>query len=802
MSTATHSLTNSLSSAIALLGSLLAKPAVRLAAFALIALITAWPMLGAAASLNGYRDSHPLVQYEESARRTVVEFHQVPLWDPYYCGGMDGLGTPQSRFASPTFLLTLAVGSLRAEPLMVFLFLLLGLEGAFRYARSRGATFLGAALAAPIFGLSGFFAVAPALGWIHFMGFELVPWIVWGLRRAMRGSHLGLAVSVLGLAFMVGFGGTYPAPMTALFCAWEVGEALWSRRHDKKRLTLATGMAILVAVLSLGVAAVRLWPVMQTLVMAPRIIGGAPMTVPGKIVRGLLGRIKPDDSGDFPINGNYLVGIFPVVAVAVGIARRKTLALTTAAFLTLWLASGYAAKISLFAALKVLPVYSTLRYPERFLVLFALAVSALAALGVTRLQSLARTPGEGVREKRLRMVGTYGLTLAVTLLLANLGPLVINQHVAENGRPMEAPPRTVAREFHQARGTRWSLAEYGPMSRGVLSCYDAYPVPQSPLLRGDLKQEVYLADGMAGTVTQSFWSPNRLEFDVDVTRPTRVMVNQNWHPGWRSSVGTVVDTKGLLTIDVPEGKNHLVVRFLPRAAIGGAMVSLASLAALLWIVLRDRFRKKTAAAPEAHTDQRASPHTRPRIPALAMQLAVALFAVLGSTGLAFALVKEAPLPPHELKLPDGESIVLDALPPDVKPLGVHFGNDMILEGARLPRRGVMPEETITVDLFWRVNQGVDTHLGIFVHLEPNEGDEIRADHVMLSEVIEPERAPKGALIRDAVTITIPHDLSGKRFRVFAGVWRVRGNTKRVAVSNPGSGQVQDDRVELGSFDIR
>ena len=50
------------------------------------------------------------------------------------------------------------------------------------------------------------------------------------------------------------------------------------------------------------------------------------------------------------------------------------MAITTLAFLTLWLAAGYAAKVSLFATLKGLPVYSTLRYPERFLVLFAWVV--------------------------------------------------------------------------------------------------------------------------------------------------------------------------------------------------------------------------------------------------------------------------------------------------------------------------------------------------------------------------------------------------------------------------------------------
>ena len=163
-------LARALAPALSFLARGAAKTSVRLSYFALLALITTWPLLTSAGSLNTYRDSHPLVQYEESARQTIVRFGEAPLWDPYYCGGLDGLGTPQSRFVSPTFLLTLLFGTLRAEPLIAFFMILLGLEGTFRYCRSRGGTSLGAALAAPMFALSGIFAVAPALGWYNFFG--------------------------------------------------------------------------------------------------------------------------------------------------------------------------------------------------------------------------------------------------------------------------------------------------------------------------------------------------------------------------------------------------------------------------------------------------------------------------------------------------------------------------------------------------------------------------------------------------------------------------------------------------------
>ena len=34
---------------------------------------------------------------------TVVHFHQIPLWNPWKCGGMPMLGGPQARFLTPFF---------------------------------------------------------------------------------------------------------------------------------------------------------------------------------------------------------------------------------------------------------------------------------------------------------------------------------------------------------------------------------------------------------------------------------------------------------------------------------------------------------------------------------------------------------------------------------------------------------------------------------------------------------------------------------------------------------------------------
>jgi hypothetical protein len=134
--------------------------AFRLALFALLAMLLVWPLLPSAAWTNEFRDAQVLGLHERVAATTVTTFHELPLWDPYYCGGLYALGAPQSRFASPAFLATLLFGVERAQPILIFILTLLGMEGTYRWLRLRVSSASASLLVAPAFALSGHFAVA------------------------------------------------------------------------------------------------------------------------------------------------------------------------------------------------------------------------------------------------------------------------------------------------------------------------------------------------------------------------------------------------------------------------------------------------------------------------------------------------------------------------------------------------------------------------------------------------------------------------------------------------------------------
>jgi hypothetical protein len=779
--------------ALAWAGRAVAKPAHRMLWFALIALLATWPLLATAPALNAFRDAQVIAHYEQSAVESTVRFRELPLWDPYYCGGMYLLGTPQARFVSPTFLLTLLFGEARGEAITAFLMVIVGLEGMFRFARARGASSLGAALGAPVYALSGIFAQASLFSWTNFWGYELVPWAAWGFQRALEGSRGGMLLFAGALAWMVGLGGTYPAPMTGILCALLVVERIGSNVKDGRRALTALGGALAAGAFAAGIAAVRVAPILDTLEAAPRVIGGSPSNAILALARGLFLPIHAS-AGDYRGEaGAYFVGGLVMPALLFGTVRRGSRSLIAVAVAALWLASGYASSPSLFGLLRRAPLFSTLRYPERYLTIFALVGAVLAARGVGFAMCIVRkkkwTPSSaapataGSLRKLIRALPPL---LAASLLFA-IGPLVDNIHLAARGRELDAPPPQVARPFHQARGTRWALAQYAPMSRGCLSCWEAYPVPESPLLSADLEHEEYLVDAQAGRLVERAWSPNTIALSADLERPATVRVNQNFHPGWRisSDRGAALVTKndeGLLAVDLPAGKTDFVLRFRPRSALSGAAASIVALVVGLWIVRERRRRGDRVRGAQWR----------------ALALAVVL------PGAAFALVHagiDERAPEIVPRAPTGEPVIADALPEGARAMHVRFGAGISLEGVRIAKPEIGPDDTQYIELDWKTEPGAERGLGIFMHLAPSEGIEQRGDHVLLSSTLDLEDAPPGKILRDVVPLSIGEEARNKKWTVWVGLWRARRDGSRVKVSEVVGGEVADDRVNVGRYEV-
>jgi hypothetical protein len=245
------------------------------------------------------------------------------------------------------------------------------------------------------------------------------------------------------------------------------------------------------------------------------------------------------------------------------------------------------------------PLMKSLRNPYLWGFAGALFVVIAAAYALDELDRWLRARGGRSR--------TTAFVLVPLLVAATAGDLLWR------GRWELAPPQFgftwmqpthVKDDFRQSRGNHFVQATFPYMNRGTLNCYDETPFPTSSALRPDLPDEEYLADPTAGTVRRIKWSPNRIDLEVNLTRPATVLINQNWQPGWSSSEGTLRSDRGMVAIDLPAGTTRFKVTMWPLTCTLGLLLTLAAIAATVWLYRRDRRKGESITSVRREAEER------------------------------------------------------------------------------------------------------------------------------------------------------------------------------------------------------
>jgi uncharacterized membrane protein YfhO len=100
-------------------------------------------------------------------------------------------------------------------------------------------------------------------------------------------------------------------------------------------------------------------------------------------------------------------------------------------------------------------------------------------------------------------------------------------------------------------------------------------------------------EGNEARITRVNRTQNTFEIEVEASRPSRILLNSNFERGWKTDLGTVVETQKLLAVDVPEGHHHFFVRYWPHGFSVGLI--LFPLALLRDVALRARVRVRADA---------------------------------------------------------------------------------------------------------------------------------------------------------------------------------------------------------------
>jgi hypothetical protein len=538
----------------------------------------------------------------EAARVALVDFHQLPSWNPYHCGGLVLYQDPQAPFPGPIFLLTfwwLPTGA--AIKVWIIAHLLTGAFGTRALIADRGGNGAEQVLGVVLICACGFVAWHTGGGHLSFTPFLFLPLILWAFRRSLGDPRWAVLIAAL---FAIAFfeGATYPIPLMLVALGIESAARLGSKR-DRQGLLLSLPIF---GFLFLLLAGLRLVPVLRYLQEHPRLVPlDDQLTLAELFKTWLLPTHERPHAGHPYVWDEYAdyVGLVPVAIMLIGVAialvrrdeesrwRRIDLALLA---VLLWCALGNIPGASLFGLLHELPIYRSLRVPSRFLgpAMVGFALVTVSALMTARRVAVERGLVPGLSKALIWAEALLVLGIAIDVCVTNA------QKIQQGLDPALSRQRASS-DFYQATGVDYGRFPTHPQ-RGIGTRYCYVPLDWKPapgIVDGKVAQQ-WIEPAAAGQALPRAWSPNQIEIEVRLKSPALVIINQNYESGWQASIGQIgayialehrqwprpgggvagTPPVGLLSVSLPPGVHRLTLRHRPGGLGLGLVMTMLGVA--------------------------------------------------------------------------------------------------------------------------------------------------------------------------------------------------------------------------------
>jgi len=549
-------------------------------------------------------DQH--IFYHAVPRLTILEYRQIPLWNPYHCGGSPLLAYPQSYLLSPAFLISLILGVIPGVKIEMLVFSAVGLCGAYLVARFYRLGTIASIVAAFVFMFNSMYSFSIAAGMLNFLNIYLIPWIFLFFLKSLNDLRYCLLSGLFCVLLFFG-GGVHVLIITLTSLAIYSVVSIISGRSRPVRTVQAIGL-ILSITLFLG--AVKFLPSLEFTNMYPRLIddysGYSLSSIFYSVFnpyQTLYSEVNLSSSEGFlrgiswglDDNGMYLgvvTFLFFIIGYIFSFKKRLPLALTL--LFLLWLSFGDRVTPSLWGILRQLPIYNLQRVATRYRYVLALCVSVFAGMGVQFLKDYLLS----LSIRRL-IVKIIIVTIPVVIFFDFM---LVNRPILQEAFPVNPPDVPGKKQFFQT----WLPPEYNRrgeiissalfegssfynflMNVGTISAIEPVPISAYalPIDSEEYKGEVYLS-GTEGKIAIKDWSPNRIVINVEAEQEGSVIVNQNYFPGWKvkgSGDPKIEEIDGLVGVRVPPGRNTFMIYYLPATFQIGLMVSLATLLMILLI---------------------------------------------------------------------------------------------------------------------------------------------------------------------------------------------------------------------------
>jgi len=533
--------------------------------------------------------------YYGAVLKNVVEYGQMPFWNPWYCGGNVLWQNPQIALLSPVYPLTALMPLALAMKVNILLHYWIGFIGMHLLLarvtglRSRPMVFF----LATMFTASGAPAIHFLVGHSVFLPAFYLPWVLYFFFRSLTtGTPHGALLAGVAIALMVYNGGTHilPMAMAAIGMLAVVSAAMLRQWRP-----LIVGTVCCVA--GLAYSAPKLLPVVSYVNSEQFWDTRPPIEKPDRTTWEMAARIYldpaqmtkprlPEQRHGWHEYGNY-IGLFSAVVIFVsvlwGLGGRKAparsmgaaLALTTIAFFV-W-SLGEFSRFAPAAIASHLPLFSSFRIPSRYSIAFVLC-------GATTAGWAARALGIDALSSRTARIAVAMVCLAASAhLLSHNRQLLANifsqPPLTTNFKPLAGPRQLVTDSESNA------YKDGSPMLTALMNDQSFYYCYESLQLKHTATAEhpLVFSDDKAKVVDSTF-SPNRIDFTVmGGSEPSRISLNQNYARGWRSDAGPFTPTpEAMGGVTLAAGQTGTFsFSFVPEGLWAGVGVLVAAVAVSL-----------------------------------------------------------------------------------------------------------------------------------------------------------------------------------------------------------------------------
>ncbi|MEY4095559.1 MAG: hypothetical protein RLZZ53_2758 [Acidobacteriota bacterium] len=570
-----------------------ARPFALAALYGVLSVAFCWPLFDHPLGL-GTNDWDQHLFYYGVVLKNVVEYGQMPFWNPWYCGGNVMWQNPQVAVLSPVYPLALLVPLQLAMKINIVLHYWIGFVGMHvLVTRIIGVTFLPVVIyLATLVTASGAQAIHLRVGHSVFLPGFYLPLQLFFVFRALRtGEWKYVLLAGMTMALMVANGGTHILPMSiAAIGCFALVTAIARRNWRPVAIAVAFGIA------ALAYSAPKLLPVVQFVQSEQFSDTRNPTEKPDLVTMQMLKQVyltpTQDVGARLPMQrhgwheyGNY-IGVGSAVALAVGLGAALwaggigiPLAVTTI-FLFL-LSLGEFSSVAPAVLIRELPLFSSFRIPSRYSIPF-LQFAALSLAWAFHVITRRYTLSTVMRVA----VAFVALAASAHLIAVNRWNLmdVFTIEAFDTRFSWNSGPRAIDTDTESSAYTPDSPMLRALMAdRAFLNCYESLQ-----LARGAGSGPPVVDSNAPSRIGDVAFTPNRITFTVnDGTAPAHVILNQNWSEGWASDAGSITAGKPteLSFVDVPPGTTgRFSFRFVPPGFYLGLGISAAALiaTALLW----------------------------------------------------------------------------------------------------------------------------------------------------------------------------------------------------------------------------